>query len=141
MVSQRSDTALMASTTATKEGSQIARFSSTLQLTAEEKEIEEYLDQRLNKPRGSFFDTVIERMERFEPLARSIEELLARNDFKEHVDEAMEANARQCEACSVCSAQTTDIGLSGWWSNSELESPRSGPESLGEYLCLLFSAQ
>lgn len=95
MVSQRSDTALMASTTATKEGSQIARFSSTLQLTAEEKEIEEYLDQRLNKPRGSFFDTVIERMERFEPLARSIEELLARNDFKEHVDEAMEANARQ----------------------------------------------
>ncbi|KAG8950248.1 Leucine-rich repeat serine/threonine-protein kinase 2 [Tulasnella sp. 424] len=95
MVSQRSDTALMPSTTAAKEGSQTARFSSTLQLTAEEKEIEEYLDQRLNKPRGSFFDTVIERMERFEPLARSIEELLARNDFKEHVDEAMEANARQ----------------------------------------------
>ncbi|KAG8918897.1 hypothetical protein FRC01_001591 [Tulasnella sp. 417] len=95
MSSHPHSTAPAADTTALDAGRPSSPFSSTVQLTLEEKEIKDYLDHRLNRPRGGFFDTVNERLERYEPLARSIEEMLEMEEFKAFVDESMEETARQ----------------------------------------------
>ncbi|KAG8992541.1 hypothetical protein FRB90_000974 [Tulasnella sp. 427] len=74
-----------------------------LKLTAEEKEIQRYLQERLPAPQKGIFDSMNTSIERLEPLAQDIEKMLRDKEFERFIDKETRRNAK--EAVQIFRAQ------------------------------------
>lgn len=69
--------------------------SAEVQLTPEEQAFDEYLETIMTLPQGSIFDTAYKRLERYEPLARSIESILESKEFEPYITNDTRVKALQ----------------------------------------------
>lgn len=141
MASHLPDSVPTTNATTANASNQSSRSQPELRLTDEEKELQKILDEKLKKPKTRLLDTVNERLQRFEPLAQSIEDMLEMPEFESYVDENTRLNARQYDMCFVRSNQSTNNSLLGRLINSGPGRPRLGPDTSGIYRCLLFSVR